>query len=264
MIRSAPKLTRSILTEMIAGWGGSVTAVASLPEAGPIERYQVAVAALDAVADGQSLASLPVPALVLHGASDRMPRVENSGPGFGRTAPVRTMRAPVRSAELLDTLLTLLSPPVPEARPGATGQQSTGPSPFPQLRILVADDNRINQRVAALLLERLGCSVEIAVDGVQAVEMWSNRPYDMVFMDCQMPEQDGFEATAAIRRAERGLGTHIPIIAMTANAMTGDREQCLRAGMDSYVPKPVSAEQFGSVLHEFAHGIPSVDRTAQS
>jgi CheY-like chemotaxis protein len=128
--------------------------------------------------------------------------------------------------------------------------------------VLVAEDNVVNQRVATLLLERLGCVVDIARDGAQAVEMWSHRTYDVVLMDCQMPEKDGFEATAAIRRAERGIGTHIPIIAMTANAMTGDRERCLRAGMDSYLSKPVTVEQASRALHEFTGGNRAADRAA--
>jgi CheY-like chemotaxis protein len=82
-------------------------------------------------------------------------------------------------------------------------------------------------------------------------------------MDCQMPELDGFEATAAIRRAERTLGNHIPIIAMTANAMTGDRERCLRAGMDSYLSKPVSVDQITRTLREFAAGSRAEDRAAE-
>jgi CheY-like chemotaxis protein len=113
------------------------------------------------------------------------------------------------------------------------------------------------------MLERLGCTVDIARHGVEAVEMWRHRAYDVVFMDCQMPEQDGFEATAAIRRAERRHGTHIPIIAMTANAMTGDRERCLQAGIDSYLPKPVSVEQIRHALHEFAGRVQTGERTAE-
>jgi len=251
-------LTRSILAELISSWGASVTAVANLREAGPIEQYQVAIAALGTLMNAPSVPSMPIPVLVLYGNGDRMSRGE-SWPDVWNAA-VKSLRVPVGSAELLGTLLALLEKPSAEARRGVRERRPQEVPPFPQLRVLVAEDNVVNQRVATLLLERLGCLVDIARDGAQAVEMWSHRTYDVVLMDCQMPEKDGFEATAAIRRAERGTGTHIPIIAMTANAMTGDRERCLRAGMDSYLSKPVTAEQISRALHEFAGGTHTEDR----
>jgi signal transduction histidine kinase/CheY-like chemotaxis protein len=106
-------------------------------------------------------------------------------------------------------------------------------------RILLAEDGLINQRVAVGFLERLGHQVVVVDDGAQAVEAVAVERFDLVFMDVQMPHMDGFEATAAIRSAEAGTGRHIPIIAMTANAMKGDRERCLAAGMDDYIAKPI-------------------------
>jgi CheY-like chemotaxis protein len=253
-------LTRSILAELISAWGASVTAVANLREAGPIEQYQVAIAALGTLMNAPSVPSVSIPVLVLYGNGDRMSQGESWPDAW--SAAVKSLRVPVGSAELLGTLLALLEKPAPEPRQGAGEHRPQGAPPFPQLRVLVAEDNVVNQRVATLLLERLGCVVDIARDGAQAVEMWSHRTYDVVLMDCQMPEKDGFEATAAIRRAERGIGTHIPIIAMTANAMTGDRERCLRAGMDSYLSKPVTVEQISRALHEFTGGNRAADRAA--
>ena len=108
-------------------------------------------------------------------------------------------------------------------------------------RVLLAEDNEINQLVAVRMLEKHGFRVDVAVNGRVALEMCQAHDYKAVFMDCQMPELDGYETALEIRRRE-GPGRHIPIIAMTANTMEGDREKCLAAGMDEYVGKPVDAE----------------------
>jgi two-component system, sensor histidine kinase and response regulator len=114
-------------------------------------------------------------------------------------------------------------------------------------RILVVDDNRVNQMVASRTLERLGCKVDVADDGKKAVAMVKTSAYDMVFMDCQMPVMDGYEATAEIRR-DAAPGSHVVVVAMTANAMQGDRESCLQAGMDDYVSKPVDKQEIIAAL----------------
>jgi hypothetical protein len=116
------------------------------------------------------------------------------------------------------------------------------------LRILVAEDNPVNQRVATAMLKRRGHQVTIAGNGAEAVRCVATQAFDAVFMDVQMPELDGLEATQAIRRAETGTGRHLPIIAMTAHAMNGDRERCLAAGMDDYLTKPVSIGGIDRVL----------------
>jgi two-component system sensor histidine kinase/response regulator len=113
--------------------------------------------------------------------------------------------------------------------------------------ILVAEDNVVNQAVAEGMLLRRGHPVQIARDGREAVQAVFDATYAAVFMDCQMPEMDGYEATREIRRRE-GDGPHIPIIAMTAHSMKGDRERCLAAGMDDYVSKPLRAEALDAVL----------------
>lgn len=117
-------------------------------------------------------------------------------------------------------------------------------------RILVVEDNRVNQRVATSLLERLGCQVDVVANGREAIEMWQNLPYDAIFMDCLMPEMDGYEATRAIR--QRGVPeSRVPIIAMTASAMPGDRDRCLQAGMTEYVAKPLQPDRVAAVIEKY-------------
>jgi CheY-like chemotaxis protein len=116
--------------------------------------------------------------------------------------------------------------------------------------VLVAEDNAINQLLTRKLLEKLGYRTDQVVNGKQAVEASARTHYAAILMDCQMPEMDGYEATAAIRRREAG-GPHLPIIALTAHAMTGDREKALRAGMDDYVSKPMSLDLLKCVLQRW-------------
>lgn len=117
-------------------------------------------------------------------------------------------------------------------------------------RVLLAEDNAVNQMVAKKMLEKLGCKVEVAANGEQALLKVEKGSYDIVFMDCQMPEMDGYAATHEIRRLE-GSQKHTPIIAITANAMEGDREKCLDAGMDDYISKPIKVEEVQAVLQKW-------------
>ena len=114
-------------------------------------------------------------------------------------------------------------------------------------RLLLVEDNAVNQKVACKMLEKLGYRVDVAGNGQEAVAAHERSPYPLIFMDCQMPEMDGFEATALIRKME-GQSAHTPIVAMTANAMQGDRERCLAAGMDDYVAKPIRPKDLQTVL----------------
>jgi CheY-like chemotaxis protein len=113
--------------------------------------------------------------------------------------------------------------------------------------VLLADDNAINQKLATHLLRKLGCEVDVVSDGLEALQLWNQKPYDAIFMDVQMPALDGYETTARIR-ASGARGREIPIIATTAHSMSGDRERCLDAGMTDYVSKPLSLHDLQRVL----------------
>ncbi|MBZ5619934.1 MAG: response regulator [Acidobacteriia bacterium] len=130
-----------------------------------------------------------------------------------------------------------------EAQPGAPAQAS---------RVLLAEDNPVNQRLVVKVLEKQGHRVTVAPNGREALEALRQERFDVILMDVQMPQMNGYEATEAIRRSERGSGRHIPIIAMTAHAMKGDRERCLACGMDSYISKPVRARDLLELLEKFS------------
>ena len=119
-----------------------------------------------------------------------------------------------------------------------------------QLHILLAEDNAVNQRLAMRLLEKEGHTVVVVNDGRQALAAFESEAFDLILMDVQMPEMNGYEVTAAIREKERAAGTHISIVAMTAHAMKGDRERCLDAGMDGYVSKPIKSAQLLQAIEE--------------
>lgn len=155
---------------------------------------------------------------------------------------------PVRQARLLDALFSVIGEE--EVIPGPEPEQETKQEKlhFPSTKVLVAEDNPVNQKVAVRLLAQFGLETDLAANGRAAVEAVANQEFALVFMDCQMPGMDGFEATGLIRRRELRTGKRVPIIAMTANAMKGDRERCLEAGMDDYLSKPVNLKKLGKVL----------------
>jgi len=121
------------------------------------------------------------------------------------------------------------------------------------LRILLVEDNAVNQVFALRLLEKAGHTVALAGNGREALAVLEKQSFDLVLMDVQMPEMDGFEATAAVRRKEQGSRNHMPIIAMTAHAMVGDKERCLEAGMDDYISKPICREELAELLKRYSH-----------
>ncbi len=173
------------------------------------------------------------------------------------TGIAATLTKPVRRASLFDCLARFTGAPARARlavaeRPAAARAGS---------RILVVEDNIVNQRVAVRMLEKLGYRADVAGNGREALDALKRIAYDLIFMDCQMPEMDGFEASRAIRAREAQAGaaaplTRVPIIAMTANALQGDRERCLVAGMDDYLAKPVTGEALARMLNTWLAGEP--------
>jgi CheY-like chemotaxis protein/HPt (histidine-containing phosphotransfer) domain-containing protein len=165
---------------------------------------------------------------------------------------------PIRQSELYDALLRVLSP-TEQPGPAARGRPERPPAARGRGRVLVVEDNTINQTVAAGTLAKLGYSTDLAVNGREAVEAVSRRDYAAVLMDCQMPDMDGYEATREIRKRQAGVSgpnagagqRHLPIIAMTASATEVDRERCLAAGMDDYLSKPVRFESMEATLERW-------------
>jgi CheY-like chemotaxis protein len=121
---------------------------------------------------------------------------------------------------------------------------------FAGTRILLVEDNIVNQKVGAAQLGKLGCRVDVAANGLEALKMTTQMPYDLIFMDCQMPELDGYETTSQIRKRE-GSARHTPIIALTAGAMAKDRERCIQSGMDDYLSKPFRPVQLRELLVKY-------------
>ncbi|MFI5394789.1 MAG: response regulator [Candidatus Binatia bacterium] len=152
---------------------------------------------------------------------------------------------PIKQSELLDTILLVLGESLPCAPRQVEAESGSG---APRLRILLAEDNVVNQRLVVRLLEKRGHTVVVANNGREALTALHDAPFDIVLMDVQMPEMDGFETTQAIRQQEELTGTHLPIIAMTAHAIKGDEECCLAAGMDDYISKPVDLQKLFEVI----------------
>ncbi len=164
-----------------------------------------------------------------------------------RELGVECLLKPVSEQELRDTLLR-------ESREaGVAGAEEVAPGESgKRLRVLLAEDNAVNQKLAVRLLQKMGHAVEVATDGRKALHAASGGGFDVVLMDVQMPEMDGLAATAAIRQMEKATGRRVPIIAMTAHAMRGDREKCLAAGMDEYLTKPLHVSELASALGAIA------------
>ena len=193
------------------------------------------LAAVDTMTRGNS----PLPVIVLGPPGKNEERLRAYRP-----KSVRFLTKPVKPEALLEKIMEACGQPMPTPSRSEPGR--VRPDEFSGLRALLAEDNPVNQKVAYEILSRAGFHVEIAHDGIEAVEMAQNLPYDVVLMDVQMPGMSGIEATRVLRRHRCCAG--LPIIAMTARTMTGDREKCLGAGMNDFVPKPIDRRELFAAL----------------
>ncbi len=257
------RTNRLILEEVMSQWGCRPVAVAGASEAlaalglAAAHGEPFAVALIDRMMpeiDGLDLAGRVhadprfaglAMLLLSSGGPDETCRHADLGIG-GR------LNKPVRQSELLGALLDLLAPDSdPDPPPPPEPSAPTGP----RLRVLLAEDHPVNQKVATRMLQDQGHAVTLVVDGRAAVDAVASTPFDVVLMDIQMPEMDGFEALAAIRGREARPGPRLPILALTAHAMSGDRERCLDAGFDHYLSKPIHPAALREALARFAPGL---------
>jgi signal transduction histidine kinase/DNA-binding response OmpR family regulator/HPt (histidine-containing phosphotransfer) domain-containing protein len=249
---------RAVLGQMLSAWsmrareatGGAAALAAAREAAGRGEPFQVAVVDLnmpdmDGLQLARALRAEPATAgirIVLLTSSTQRGEVRLAG----EAGIDGYLAKPVRQSQLFDCL-ALVTGETAAPSPVVTAHRLAEARTQARARILVAEDNPVNQRVAARTLEQLGYLVDIADDGAAAVQAVAATAYAAVLMDCQMPGMDGYAATAAIRGRE-GTGRHTSVIAMTASAMDGDRERCLAAGMDDYISKPVRFQQLRATL----------------
>ncbi len=215
----------------------------------------------DAFAFAARLRNVPglgsLPLLLVTGADEPSPSVDARAGGF-----TAVLRKPIRQAALHDALRIAIDgdgddiPIAPAvAVPTAEDAARDDAPREDSVLVLVVEDNPVNRKLALQQLKKLGFRAHAVTDGREAVDAVANGVYDVVLMDCQMPDVDGFEATRQIRRAEASRGGHVPIVAMTANALEGDREACLAAGMDAYLAKPVQLSALRAAVERFAHGV---------
>ncbi len=245
---------RRILEEMLRNWGMKPSAVAGASEALAVLRRAYgagepfALVLTDANmpdVDGFALAEqikrdtqLSSTVIMMLTSGDRpgdVTRCEQVG-------VAAYLLKPIKQSELFDAVAMALGITTPEDEVSQAAVTER-PSRIRPLRVLLAEDSLVNQKLAVGLLEKHGHTVVVANHGREAIAAWESQPFDLVLMDVQMPEMDGFEATAVIRTKEKRTAAHIPIVAMTAHAMKGDRERCLEAGMDAYIAKPIRAQE---------------------
>jgi CheY-like chemotaxis protein len=263
------EINRRVIHEQICSWGMRNGSFASGEQALQAIReakaqgdpYQFVIAdyqmpGIDGAALAMAItrdASLDKPVIVILTSVGQLSEAK----GLQESGVQACLAKPVRPSQLLNALVTgwsskkatAMAGPQTAMRNSTAGVASSVAGRFAgsALRILIAEDNVVNQRVAIRMLERLGLRADVAGNGREAVEMVALAPYDVVFMDCQMPEMDGYEASVEIRRRE-GMNRQTTIIAMTADVLQGSRERCLEAGMNSFISKPVKLDDLIKAL----------------
>jgi len=251
---------RHILKEMLAGWkmtafeaDGGRAALALLTQAAA-EGRAIPLVLVDA--QMPEIDGFQVAEQIKRGpqtASSRLIMLTSAG-FRGDAARCRELSIlaylpkPVKSSDLLQAIQTVMSSPDQRKQAPALITFHSLREGRGRLKILLAEDNRVNQVLAVRLLEKRGHSVVLVETGKAALEVLQTETFDLVLMDIQMPEMDGLDATAGVREREKDTGTHIPIIAMTAHAMAGDKERCLQAGMDAYISKPLSVKELFATI----------------
>ena len=250
---------RAILERELAGWGMAVETAVDGPaalaalQAAQRSAEPFAMALLDFKMPGMNGGELAV-AITADPALSATTLVMMVAARDTRTASTiaeldGVVTKPLRRARLYDEIVRVIGAGPESSLDSAPAEPAQHAVATAAPRVLVAEDNVVNQLVAVRLLEKRGYRVEVAADGREAVDMHERAPYDAIFMDCQMPELDGYEATREIRRRE-GRERHTPIIAMTASTMPGDTDRCLAAGMDYYSGKPISQAGLDYVLSQ--------------
>ncbi|PAW83166.1 MAG: hybrid sensor histidine kinase/response regulator [Pedosphaera sp. Tous-C6FEB] len=254
---------RHALARQCARWGLRVKEAATGTEA--LEclrgggRFQLGVLdrhmpEMDGVTLAKEIRRLPgferTPLVLLASLADRKDDFETAAVNFAAC-----LSKPVKNSQLLDAFVRAVTGVQAAAKPVAKRVEGLLSDQYP-LRFLLAEDNAVNQKVALRMLQQLGYLADVAQNGLEAVSAVAARPYDVIFMDVQMPEMDGLEATRRIREFEQmpdmaRATKHIVIIAMTANAMVGDRERCLAVGMDDYLPKPVRPDALRAMIEKW-------------
>ena len=262
---------RRILAEILESWQMTAVGVATAGQALAALRAAAAAGqpfhlvltdALMPDVDGYSLAEQIVADRQLAAVKIMLLTSAGAPALSGRRAAmfVATLLKPVKQSELLDAIVTAFAAPDAAARATPAKSARRPRRGERMLRVLVAEDNPTNQKLVSMLLDQHGHQVSIVGNGRLAVERAAQEPFDLILMDVQMPEMSGLEATIAIRESERHTRRHIPIIALTARAMPGDREHCLTAGMDAYVSKPVRADELFAAIDAIA-GSPAPEET---
>jgi PAS domain S-box-containing protein len=270
LVIGAPPLCSAAIRGYLAAWGIKSESVDDLTQASAVlganSPFDVLIVermaqGVDVIAENKCIQALArsYPARMILCSNEKEPELYETADKLGFAA---FLSKPFRQSHLIDAIavptLTLLAQQNEknkaareEERPAPAPAAQTSCEPSKAATVLVVEDNAFNQRVAQIILEKLGLNVKLASCGRDALDAMAQQSFALVLMDCQMPDMDGFEVTEAIRRSEVMTGQHVPIVAMTAQALHGDREKCLASGMDDFLAKPIDISKMEKVLSQW-------------